>query len=64
MGRITSELYVKGRGIEVKNLSEELKGQISYLDFKGYRYRNININGTFEKRFFDGNLKINDKMYS
>ncbi|GAB1463767.1 translocation/assembly module TamB domain-containing protein [Pedobacter sp.] len=61
LGRITSELYVKGRGIEVKNLSEELKGQISYLDFKGYRYRNIKINGTFEKRFFDGNLKINDK---
>lgn len=61
LGRITSELYIKGRGTEVKNMSEELKGQISYLDFKGYRYRNININGTFEKKFFDGNLKINDK---
>jgi len=61
LGRITSELAIKGRGTEIKNLSEELKGQISYLDFKGYRYRNITINGTFEKKFFDGNLKINDK---
>ncbi|MNK06768.1 hypothetical protein D3C87_246680 [compost metagenome] len=61
LGRITSELYIKGRGTEIKDLNEELKGKISYLDFKGYRYRNIDINGTFEKKFFDGNLKINDK---
>ena len=61
LGRITSELYIKGRGTEIKELNEELKGQISYLDFKGYRYRNININGTFQKKFFDGSLKINDK---
>lgn len=61
LGRITSELNIKGRGTEVKELKEELKGKISYLDFKGYRYRNININGTFDKKFFDGSLKINDK---
>mgnify|MGYP003582777948 FL=1 len=61
LGRVSSELYIKGRGAEIKDLSEELKGQISYLDFKGYRYRNIDINGTFDKKFFDGNLKINDK---
>ena len=61
LGRITSELNIKGRGTEVKELREELKGQISYLDFKGYRYRNIDINGTFDKKYFDGNLKINDK---
>ncbi len=61
LGRITSELYIKGRGTEIKDLNEELKGKISYLDFKGYRYRNINVNGTFDKKFFDGNLKIDDK---
>ncbi len=61
LGRITSELYIKGRGTEIKELNEDLKGQISYLDFKGYRYRNIKINGTFQKKFFDGSLKINDK---
>lgn len=61
LGRITSELYIKGRGTEIKELNEELKGKISYLDFKGYRYRNIDINGVFEKKFFNGNLKVNDK---
>lgn len=61
LGRITSDLYVKGKGIEVKTLSEELKGDISYIDFKGYRYNNVKINGSFNKRFFNGNLSINDK---
>ncbi len=61
LGRVSSQLYIKGRGTELKDLKEELKGQISYLDFKGYRYRNIDINGTFDKKYFDGNLKINDK---
>src|SRR5690606_21285886 len=61
LGRLSSELYVKGRGTEVKELSEELKGKISYIDFKGYRYQNVTINGTFEKKFFNGNLNINDK---
>ncbi|RZL43728.1 MAG: translocation/assembly module TamB, partial [Pedobacter sp.] len=61
LGRITSELYVKGRGTEVKELSEQLKGNITYIDFKDYRYRNVKINGTFDKKFFDGNVSINDK---
>ncbi|MBP8067174.1 MAG: DUF748 domain-containing protein, partial [Pedobacter sp.] len=61
LGKITSELYVKGKGTEIKELSEQLKGNITYIDFKGYRYRNVKINGTFEKKLFDGSLSINDK---
>ncbi|MFA6277671.1 MAG: translocation/assembly module TamB domain-containing protein [Pedobacter sp.] len=61
LGKITSALYVKGKGIEVKGLTEQLKGEVTYIDFNGYRYRNVTINGTFDKKYFDGNLKINDK---
>jgi hypothetical protein len=61
LGKISSELYVKGQGLEIKNLKEELDGKISYIDFKGYRYRNVTVDGIFDKRQFDGNLKIDDK---
>ncbi len=61
LGKITSELYVKGKGIDIKDLTEQLNGNISYIDFNNYRYRNVKVNGTFEKKFFDGSLKINDK---
>ncbi|MES2652852.1 MAG: translocation/assembly module TamB domain-containing protein [Bacteroidota bacterium] len=61
LGKITSELYVKGKGTEIKELTEQLKGNITYIDFNDYRYRNVKINGTFDKKLFDGNLTINDK---
>ena len=59
--RISASLYVKGRGTEINNLTEKLNGDIDYIDFNNYRYRNVKIDGTFEKKYFDGSLKINDK---
>ena len=61
LGRISASLYVKGRGTEIKNLTEQLNGDIDYIDFNAYRYRNVKIDGTFNKKYFDGSLKINDK---
>lgn len=61
LGRVTSTVKIAGRGMEIKNLTEKVDGNIQYIDFKGYRYRNVKINGTFDKKFFDGSLSINDK---
>jgi hypothetical protein len=61
LGRITASLDVKGRGTEINSLSEKLNGDIDYIDFNNYRYRNVKIDGTFDKKYFDGSLKINDK---
>ena len=61
LGRITASLNVKGRGTEIKSLYEKLNGDIDYIDFNNYRYTNVNIDGTFEKKNFDGSLKIDDK---
>ena len=59
--RLSASLYIKGKGTEINNLTEQLNGDIDYIDFNNYRYRNVKIDGTFEKKFFDGSLKINDK---
>ncbi|MBC6112646.1 translocation/assembly module TamB domain-containing protein [Pedobacter fastidiosus] len=61
LGRISSSLYVKGRGTELKSLSENINGDVDYIDFNNYRYRNVKIDGTFNKKYFDGKLSINDK---
>jgi len=61
LGKVTSELYIKGKGTEIKELSEQLKGNVTYIDFNNYRYSNVKINGTFEKKLFDGNVTIKDK---
>lgn len=61
LGKISAELYVKGRGTEISTLSEKLSGDIDYIDFNNYRYRNVKIDGTFVKKYFDGSVRVNDK---
>jgi hypothetical protein len=61
LGKISSSLYVKGRGTELKHLTEKLNGDVSYIDFNNYRYRNVKVDGTFDKKYFDGKLSINDR---
>ena len=61
LGNITAKLYIKGRGTEINTLSEKLSGDIEYIDFNKYRYRNVKIDGTFVKKNFDGSVTVNDK---
>ncbi|WP_442588882.1 translocation/assembly module TamB domain-containing protein [Pedobacter sp. AW31-3R] len=61
VGRVTAAVYIKGRGTEIKDLSEQINGDIKYIEFNNYRYSNVKIDGTFDKRYFDGSLSINDK---
>jgi hypothetical protein len=61
LGRVSATLNIEGVGTEIKGLKEKLNGSIKYIDFKGYRYSNAQINGTFEKKLFEGSLKVNDK---
>ncbi|MEJ7560855.1 MAG: translocation/assembly module TamB domain-containing protein [Pedobacter sp.] len=61
LGNITAQLYIKGRGTQINTLSEELSGDIDYIDFNNYRYRNVKIDGTFVKKYFDGSVQVDDK---
>ncbi|HEY0175664.1 MAG TPA: translocation/assembly module TamB domain-containing protein [Pedobacter sp.] len=61
LGKLTAAVYIKGKGTEINSLTEQVNGDIKYIDFNDYRYSNIKIDGTFDKKYFDGNLKINDK---
>jgi hypothetical protein len=61
LGRITASLNIEGVGAEIQGLKEKLNGTVKYIDFNQYRYSNAVINGTFEKKLFDGSLRVNDK---
>jgi hypothetical protein len=61
LGRISSSLDIKGRGFEFDYLTESLSGKIDYIDLNNYRYRNVKIDGSLNKKLFDGKLSINDK---
>ena len=49
-----------GRGLTAEHATANMDGVINVLDYKGYRYRNIVIDGELDDRFFDGSLEIAD----
>ena len=61
IGRTTLTANVKGSGDALKNLTEDVDAKISYLDYKGYQYNNLAVNGTFIKKLVNGKVNINDK---
>jgi hypothetical protein len=61
MGRTTFKADVKGSGDDLKNLDVAANAKLAYIDYKGYHYNNVAVNGTFVKELFSGKVGINDK---
>ncbi|MDR6942787.1 translocation/assembly module TamB domain-containing protein [Mucilaginibacter pocheonensis] len=61
LGRTTFNADVKGSGDELKNLSEKIDAHINYIDFKGYTYNTLTVNGSFINKLANGHITVNDK---
>lgn len=61
IGRTTLTANVTGSGDQVKSLSEELDASINTISFKGYKYSNVKLNGTFIKKMANAKISIDDK---
>ena len=60
LNRATISANIDGAGFDLKTLKGKLDAKINYLDFNRYRYSNVNLKGTFNKKFFDGLVLVND----
>ncbi|RZK50354.1 MAG: translocation/assembly module TamB [Pedobacter sp.] len=60
LGKISANFNVVGKGFKLEELSEDLEGHIAYVDFNKYRYHNLNVEGTFIQKTFNGEVTIND----
>jgi hypothetical protein len=61
LGRVTMTANVNGSGDELKNLNGNLDARIGAVDFNGYNYKNVAVNGTFAKKVADAKITIDDK---
>ena len=61
LGEVSLKTTINGSGVKLETLDAVLKGNISSLNFKGYTYTNIVVDGSFKDKFFKGNAKINDE---
>lgn len=53
----------EGFGLTLNTVKANLKANVSALTFKGYKYRNIDLNGRFNKNTFDGFLSSDDENF-
>lgn len=51
---------VDGKGFSIKDLDTKMVGNVSRFDYDGYSYQNIKLDGTFEKKLFNGKFEIKD----
>ncbi len=62
VGKISFVSKVKqGRGLTLQTANAKLEATIDSLEFRGYDYRNVAINGQLNQKFFNGDLSIDDK---
>lgn len=60
LGRADFTLNLKGKGLVQKDLNAELKGVFNNLEFNGYTYRNITVNGQLKNPIFTGEVISED----
>ncbi len=60
-GKMSFKGDVKGSGFTIDNINTALIGEFDFLEFKEYSYKNINVNGVYQNKLFDGDLNVDDE---
>lgn len=60
LGKASFTMDMEGKGLERKDLNSELKGVFNNLEFNGYTYQNIAVNGQFKNPVFTGEVISED----
>lgn len=60
LGSVTADATVDGIVMPDKAIVAKLKGDVDYIDVKGYRYHNINADVAVDHNNYSGTLAVND----
>lgn len=60
LGAVSFKGKIDGSSFSFNKLKTALTGEIAALEYNGYTYSNIEVNGTIQRRYFNSELKIND----
>lgn len=64
LGMIDFKGKIAGSSFYLDKLKTQFDGEIKTVEYNGYEYNNIITNGTIQKKYFNGDLKINDPNLS
>ena len=60
IGQLSLDADIDGRGFTLEDVNTRIKGNISKHQYKGYTYQNIDMNGVFGDKKFNGSLVSHD----
>ncbi|OUD32735.1 DUF490 domain-containing protein, partial [Flavobacterium sp. FPG59] len=60
LGKVSLDINVDGQGFNQKYLNTAVNGQVSQIEFKGYNYTNITLNGNLASPNYIGDIQIDD----
>ena len=61
LGKISVKGEGKGKGLKLNTLDVELAAVVEEIEFKGYSYENVILDGRVKDKFFNGNMSIDDE---
>jgi len=60
LGKSSFYLTINGKGTKLQTINLTAKGAINSMNFMGYEYKNISIDGNFKQEQFEGLLAMQD----
>ncbi len=60
LNNIAFDLSIDGKGFDLAHLNTTVKGTVRNFDFNYYRYNDIELNGKFENKRFEGDVQLAD----
>ena len=64
LGNVSMETNINGYISSAKKIAGSITGKIDSIDINHYKYRQIELNGTFTEKTWDGSIKVSDKNIS
>jgi hypothetical protein len=60
LGKLSMQSEVDGYAYSLKKFAAKLTGKIDSIEINKYEYRNIDLNGSFTEKTWDGSIKVVD----
>jgi len=57
------DLDVDGKGFKLENLITNIQGEVFYIDYNNYKYKNLEVSGKLGNKIFNGLLISNDENF-
>lgn len=61
LGLLSANLTIDGKGTSLDDLVLLIEGETPLLEYRGYKYQNIALNGKLDKKSFKGQVGLHDR---